>query len=471
LDLLKRWLSKITVLAHQRRWQQAMVGALALIVVGISLYFLTGSGTQTTPTASTSLKTASGDASISAKRSVAASKSPVSATHPAPTASVPQSATPLALQANAATAGFQPLLGAFVGAQTASTPNVSIYTTAQTTAQQMVPNRAAGLDMISDIGTGANTWHSIVDLTAWKSDTSDAGGNSNIGGDKEFINSRSGRAVVMTLHMVPANLDSPITINGITASTCPQDPSASASAYNDDYVCMMAGATGQFNNYWKTLSQNLVNYGLGNPNLILRIGWECSGNWMPWSAYVAGEANYAAYYKNIVTAMRSVPGADFKFAWNCGTGKDLGDSSHADHNYADVAYPGDAYVDYLDFDPYSNGNGGLSNTTNDWDAITVNGDHGLAWWVNFAAQNNKYLGFSEWGTATDNPTYIQEVYNFMYTNNGSNFTNRVAYANYFQTATTPQDNPSSQDFKITDHPSSYALYKLLFGATPAGTLP
>ena len=68
------------------------------------------------------------------------------------------------------------------------------------------------------------------------------------------------------------------------------------------------GATGAYNSYFVTLAQTLV--GGGQANAYLRLGWEFDGGWDAWSATTASaEASYAAYFQQIVTAMRSVPGA------------------------------------------------------------------------------------------------------------------------------------------------------------------
>jgi beta-mannanase len=213
---------------------------------------------------------------------------------------------------------------------------------------------------------------------------------------------------------------------------------------------MQDGANGQFNSYWVALSQDLTNFfqtenGVSTSRVIIRTGWECYGNWYPWSEYVAGGPTYAEYFRQIVTSMRSVSGANFKFSWNCGTGVDAGDSTHPNTDTSDAAYPGDAYVDYLDFDAYDVPN---------FVSTVINGNHGLAWWVNFAAQHGKYLAFSEWGEQDetgDDPAYIQTMYNFFY-----NPANRVAYADYH----------NLQPNGLVNFPNSAAMYTSLFKGTP-----
>src|ERR1700679_2326900 len=80
------------------------------------------------------------------------------------------------------------------------------------------------------------------------------------------------------------------------------------------------GAQGAFNSYFVTLANALVAGGQGSS--IIRLGWEVNGGWFPWAAN-GSAANFVQYWQNIVTAMRSVPGAAFRFEWNPTLG-DLG---------------------------------------------------------------------------------------------------------------------------------------------------
>ena len=93
-----------------------------------------------------------------------------------------------------------------------------------------------------------------------------------------------------------------------------------------------------------TLAQNLVAQGEGNA--ILRLGWEFTGNWYPWSVTSPGDAaNFVSFWQQIVTTMRAVPGAQFSFLWN--------PNGASPTSYSpDAAYPGNAYVDYVGTDVY-----------------------------------------------------------------------------------------------------------------------
>src|SRR4051794_17199403 len=79
-----------------------------------------------------------------------------------------------------------------------------------------------------------------------------------------------------------------------------------------------AGARGAYDQHFRGLAQRLVREGEGNA--ILRVGWEFNGGWFPWRADRDPKA-FAAYWRRIVTTMRSVPGAQgLRFDWNPGAG-------------------------------------------------------------------------------------------------------------------------------------------------------
>src|ERR1035437_759929 len=66
------------------------------------------------------------------------------------------------------------------------------------------------------------------------------------------------------------------------------------------------GAAGDENANFVAIAENLVALGFGNA--IFRPGWEFDGPWFPWLVESNTDAAYfAAYWRNIVTPMRSVP--------------------------------------------------------------------------------------------------------------------------------------------------------------------
>ena len=120
------------------------------------------------------------------------------------------------------------------------------------------------------------------------------------------------------------------------------------------------GATGAYNSYFVTLAQTLV--AGGQANAYLRLGWEFDGSWMAWAATTPGaEASFASYFQQIVTAMRSVPGEQFRFVWN----PDAGAFTQSGYSVA-AAYPGNAYVDVIGLDAYDQSWAMPQTPTNAW---------------------------------------------------------------------------------------------------------
>jgi len=157
----------------------------------------------------------------------------------------------------------------------------------------------------------------------------------------------------------------------------------------DGSSTLSAGAAGAYDEQFSKLAARLVANGFGDA--VLRLGWEFNGDWYPWSAAKCPSC-FVAYWRRVVTAMRAVPGAHFRFDWNA----NLGSSPLA----PEKVYPGDAYVDIIGLDVYDQS----------WDPASVdarlrwqellNGDHGLTWHRRFAAEHGKPMSYPEWGTGT-----------------------------------------------------------------------
>ncbi len=149
---------------------------------------------------------------------------------------------------------------------------------------------------------------------------------------------------------------------------------------------LTTGATGAYNKYFASLAQTLVADGQGSS--ILRVGWEFNGIWFPWAA--PGHAKqYVQYWRQIITTMRSVPGAHFKFEWNPSRG-DNGSGNLA--NY----YPGNAYVDYTGLDVFDVEWQSYPGEPAEFQQMETE-PYGLDWLASFSAQHHKPMTFPEWG--------------------------------------------------------------------------
>jgi Glycosyl hydrolase family 26 len=216
---------------------------------------------------------------------------------------------------------------------------------------------------------------------------------------------------------------------------------------------LAAGATGAYNSYFVTLAQNLVNN--GEPSAYIRLGWEFDGGWFTWNATTpANEASFAGYFQQIVTSMRSVAGANFKFIWN------PTEAAFATPGYnVALAYPGSAYVNYIGIDAYDQSWARPQTPANAWNESVLPGLIGAQ---QFAAAQGKPLAIPEWGVATrgdghglgDDPLFVTNFLAWM-----RNPANDVAFESYFNF-----DVPGQVD-AITDgsFPNSLAAFKAGLG--------
>ena len=226
----------------------------------------------------------------------------------------------------------------------------------------------------------------------------------------------------------------------------------------DSRDTLQEGADGLLNQHFVRLAESLVSTGM--PDVILRLGWELSGTWFTWSARSDPEA-YATYWRQVVTAMRSVPGAHFQFDWNGGGVGAPGWNPAS-------AYPGDRYVDYITMDLYETSGAWqhdhptAAQARDWWKDSALSGPYALAWTARFAAEHGKRFAIPEWGLMRrpdghgggDDPAFIEDVYRFC-------LTHHPAYADYFAY---DMGNGDSSDINDGSFPRSSQLFPVLFGA-------
>jgi Glycosyl hydrolase family 26 len=197
-------------------------------------------------------------------------------------------------------------------------------------------------------------------------------------------------------------------------------PSTQCATNQTDYDLV---ANGGANSYYVTLAQNLVAAGFGTS--YIRLGWEFNADWMSWSVCNQGDSGLATWsgdfvkaFQNIVTSMRSVTGANFKFIWNP---IDSSNSSCPGANLENF-YPGDNYVDVVALDTYDGIGATVSDATRWTDLLNgVNASnytavaptaiagqnyagYGMNWLAAFGQEHSKEIGLPEWGlesTATN----------------------------------------------------------------------
>jgi hypothetical protein len=130
------------------------------------------------------------------------------------------------------------------------------------------------------------------------------------------------------------------------------------------------------------------------------------------SGLTSWASDFVPAFQNIVTSMRSVSGANFKFIWNP---IDSSNVSCAGVNLENF-YPGDNYVDMVALDVYDGIGSATSSDSARWtdmlngvnaggwtavkpDAINGQGfeGYGLNWLAAFGKEHDKEVGLPEWG--------------------------------------------------------------------------
>jgi len=238
---------------------------------------------------------------------------------------------------------------------------------------------------------------------------------------------------------------------------------------------LATGATGAYNQYFVTLAKGLV--AGGQASSIIRLGWEFNGSWFPWAA--AGHAaDFIAYWRQIVTSMRSVPGANFKFEWNPTAG-DQGAGNLADY------YPGNNYVDYIGLDVYDVAWANYPGVAAQF-ATLKNGPYGLDWLASFAAQQGKPMTLPEWGlgwgasdggapvshpgtetSGGDDPTFINDIAGWIATHN----VYEATLWDVTSSLISPTSNPNSLAALAHDFGASSSLPATPVPTTTATTTP
>jgi hypothetical protein len=243
--------------------------------------------------------------------------------------------------------------------------------------------------------------------------------------------------------------------------------------YANQSVSLKMGAKGAYNLFFRKLAQNLVSYGLGNS--ILRLGWEFNGGWYTWRAS-DDPADFAEYWRRIVTTMRTVPGAkNLLFDWNPALGWQ--------QFPAEKAWPGDNFVDIVGLDVYDDSwmpdtypwpadssPAEIEKRRNVvWDKVLLNGDHGLLFWSKFASAHHKPFSIPEWGVdnrtdhhgGMDDPSFIQRMAEYII-----DPTNHVYFHSYFDVQAGDghhQISPGVKGTEKTEFPLSAALFRKLIG--------
>ncbi|MEV0024570.1 glycosyl hydrolase [Streptomyces atroolivaceus] len=212
---------------------------------------------------------------------------------------------------------------------------------------------------------------------------------------------------------------------------------------SDDEVrgLLRAGAYGQFDEHFRRLAERLVL--LGVPDTVIVLGWEMNGTTYTHRCGPDPVA-WKAYWNRIVTAMRSVPGQEFRFDFAPSRGRDAVPWTEC--------YPGDDVVDIIGMDSYD------QPPARTFDE-QVNEPYGLQKQVDFAAEHGKPISFPEWGLFRngDNPEYMRRMLEWI-----------ERHKPVYQTIT---DYCPHGVWQCADNPHSSQVFREMLSGLPDATTP
>ena len=181
---------------------------------------------------------------------------------------------------------------------------------------------------------------------------------------------------------------------------------------------------------------------VGQSHAIIRIMWEqnqdVNGWFTDWSQLSLTSYQYIATFQNIVTTMRAVPGAAFRFMWN----PNGGSGNEASGRTWNDTWPGTGYVNYVGVDQY------------DYSGYSTN----IQTVVAFAQSQGLPAAIPEWGlNGSDDTSYMSTMIGLI--QNPANDIGLQAYFSY-------DGSPNSD---ITQFPHAEALYTSAFSGSATRT--
>ena len=197
---------------------------------------------------------------------------------------------------------------------------------------------------------------------------------------------------------------------------------------------LAACANGDYDDEQREVARRLAANGVGNAEI--RLGWEASGDWYPWSAAGKPAEQWKSCFTRIAKAMKSgAPG--LRIGWFM-----------AKKGRVDVRtiYPADAPITNIGLSFYDDDQARFGDET------FMGGPWGLRSWLAFARSKGKKLAFGEWGVgrAGDNPDFIRKMHDFLASAGDS-----IAHEAYFNTG-------EYQLYPVRRMPRSSELYRQLF---------
>ncbi|MDP9825239.1 glycoside hydrolase family 26 protein [Kineosporia succinea] len=233
---------------------------------------------------------------------------------------------------------------------------------------------------------------------------------------------------------------------GIFVWTIPPQPKSSGGN--------QATASGANNSHWDTVGQNIVNAGMNNNRLVLRLAHECNGNWYPWSWGAGGGAQtFIDAFKNCVNRVKAkAPNILVNICLNSDWDNQGGMS------WQQVLGALKNHIDIVGFDGYDLSPGFRNDQTrkNIWYNRSGPQRNSIAAWCR---ANGKLMSLDEWGLIAlpaengtgggDDVLYISDTFEWCKANSDI-----LAYESYFYHPGNP-----GWEHELFKYPNAEAAYR------------
>ncbi|GAA1436271.1 hypothetical protein GCM10009616_35660 [Microlunatus lacustris] len=167
-------------------------------------------------------------------------------------------------------------------------------------------------------------------------------------------------------------------------------------------------------------AQKIIGAGWNTDRVIIRLGWECNGNWYYWGWDRSSPEQYAAGFKRFVQRSRAAGLTNVRWSWNLNKGPQSYNSGYSWTR----GYPGDDVTDVVGLDTYDAWTKQVDEAS--WRANTVGKNPGLEDVLAFVKQRGKLMAVEEWGICYDqngqrvgggdNPWYVRRMFQWLMAN-------------------------------------------------------
>ncbi len=214
-------------------------------------------------------------------------------------------------------------------------------------------------------------------------------------------------------------------------------------------------AAGQNNQRWRDYGSLITSKGYNNSRFVLRLGWECNGDWYDWSwkKNNQGTAPFVAAFKNVVTSIRqTAPNITIDLCLNK-------DHEYPGQTWQSVVNQLLGYVDVIGFDGYDSWDG-WRNDTGRMNAWYNKGGPQRNSVAAYCRANGLLMSLDEWGLCStgsnsgtgggDDSLYISGTWDWLVANKDV-----IAWESYYHEQGAPED----QHHELFNYPSAEATYR------------